>query len=277
MTCDCPAPRTARTYIPGIPLFELKLKVLSVTSAVVVMIGLVSLTSLDEEEDHMPPQISIVIPTKNEEASIAEIIEGCKPYGDEIIVIDGHSTDNTRAVAEGFGIKVHLDNKKGKGAAIRLAIAEVTGDIIVFIDADGSHSPSDIPKLVAPIIAGECDHVTGSRMRGGSDELHGDLGKFIRMLGSDVITLGINYRFGVRLTDSQNGFRAIRTEVARKLDLKENITSIEQEMIMKTLKLGYTIKEVPAHEYARKAGYSKVNVRKMAWRYIYCWLKNLFF
>jgi glycosyltransferase involved in cell wall biosynthesis len=223
----------------------------------------------------IPPKISIVIPTKDEEATVADIIEGCKPYGDEILVIDGHSKDNTASIAQSLGVKVYLDNQRGKGAAIRAAITKVTGDIIVFIDADGSHSPSDIPKLVGPILAGQCDHVTGSRMKGGSDELHGDLGKFIRMLGSDIITLGINYRFNVRLTDSQNGFRAIRTEVARRLNLKENITTIEQEMIMKTLKLGYRILEVPAHEYARRAGHSKVNVKKVAWRYVYCWLKNL--
>jgi len=97
------------------------------------------------------------------------------------------------------------------------------------------------------------------------------------MVGSDIITLGINYRFNVRLTDSQNGFRAIRSDVARKLPLKENITTIEQEMIIKTLKLGYRMGEVPTHEYARRGGESKISARKVAWRYVYSWLKYLFF
>ena len=114
-------------------------------------------------------------------------------------------------------------------------------------------------------------------MRGGSDELHCDVGKFIRMIGSDIITLGINYRFGVALTDSQNGFRALRSELARRLDLKENIHTIEQEMIIKTLKLGCRMSEVPAHEYARKNGDSTINVRKVAHRYVYSWLKYMFF
>ena len=229
----------------------------------------------EPEKKKRPMKISVVIPTRDEEETLGEVIDGCRKYADELFVIDGHSRDRTREVAEKRGVKVYLDNKKGKGAALRMAIAKVTGDIIVFIDADGSHSPDDIPKLVAPIIAGEFDHVTGSRGKGGSDELHGDIAKFVRMTGGDVLTLGINYRYNVRLTDSQNGFRALRTDVARQLDLQEDITSIELEMIMKTLKKGFRIGEVPTHEYARKAGESKIKVWKVAPRYLYCWFKNL--
>ena len=220
-------------------------------------------------------KISIVIPAKNEADNIGEIITKCKKYADELLVVDGHSTDKTREVARALGVRVILDNKKGKGDGIRTAIKAVSGDLIVFIDADGSHDPEDIPKLIKPILDNECDHVTGSRMLGGSDELHGDIGKFIRMVGSDIITLGINYRFGVRLTDSQNGFRALRTEVARDIGLEEDITSIEQEMIIKTLKKGYKMGEVPTHEYKRKSGCSKIDVKKVAFRYVWCWIKNL--
>jgi len=65
-------------------------------------------------------KISIVIPSLDEEDTIAEIIEGCKPYGDEILVVDGHSRDRTREVAENLGVKVILDNRKGKGEALRM-------------------------------------------------------------------------------------------------------------------------------------------------------------
>jgi glycosyltransferase involved in cell wall biosynthesis len=221
--------------------------------------------------------ISIVICTKNEEANISSVLEKCRLFADELIVVDGHSKDLTREIARSFGAIVYLDNNKGKGDAIRVGIKNAAGDIIVFLDADGSHSPQDIPKLIEPIEKGECDHVTGSRMRGGSDELHGDIGKFIRMLGSDIITLGINYRFDVRLTDSQNGFRAIRADVAKNLSLKENITTIEQEMIIKTLKAGFRMGEVPAHEYARKFGKSNIKISRVGWRYVYSWLRYLFF
>jgi glycosyltransferase involved in cell wall biosynthesis len=221
-------------------------------------------------------KISVVIPTKNEEATIREMIERSKPYADEILVIDGHSRDRTREFASEAGARVILDHKKGKGDGLRTAIKEVTGDIIVFIDADCSHDPADIPRLAKPIIEGRAEHVTGSRMLGGSDELHGDIGQFIRMVGTDIITMGINYRFNVRLTDSQNGFRAILTEVARKLPLKENVTSIEQELIIKTLRHGYRITEVPAHEYKRKDGKSTINMYIAWFRHVYSWLKYLF-
>jgi hypothetical protein len=114
-------------------------------------------------------------------------------------------------------------------------------------------------------------------MRGGSDELHGTISTFIRMVGSDIITMGINYRFGVNITDSQNGFRAIRRTVAQSLGLKENITTIEQEMTIKTLKKGFSILEVPVHEYARLYGKSTIHLRKVWFRYVYSWLKYLFF
>lgn len=220
-------------------------------------------------------KVSVVIPTLNEERGVSDIIKYCRRYADELLVVDGHSADRTREIAEELGCRVVLDNGKGKGDAIRLAIAEVTGDIIVFIDADYSHRPADIPRLVVPILQDDADLVVGSRHRGGSDELHGDFNKFMRMIGSDIITLGINYRFGVRLSESQNGFRAIRTEVARKIGLKENITTIEQEMTIKTLRHNYCIAEVPTHEYARRFGESKIKLSKVSFRYIYCWLKYL--
>ncbi len=221
-------------------------------------------------------KVSVVIPTRNEEEGIADIINYCRPYADELLVIDGHSTDRTRNIARKLGARVVLDSGRGKGAAIRQAIREVTGDIVVFIDADYSHYPEDIPRLVTPILRGEADHVVGSRPRGGSDELHGDFEKFMRMIGSDIITLGINYRFGVRLSESQNGFRAIRTEAARKLGLKENITTIEQEMTIKTLRHGFRIMEVPTHEYKRRFGESKIKLRSVSFRYVYSWLKYMF-
>lgn len=219
--------------------------------------------------------VSIIIPTLNEDRSIKDIIEKCRKYSDDIIVIDGHSQDKTREIAASTGARVYLQKKGGKGNAVRLGISKAQKDILVFIDADGSHDPDDIPKLVIPILEGRADHVSGSRMKGGSDELQGDLLKFIRMVGSDIITLGINYRFNIRLTDSQNGFRAIRRDVALSLNLKENITTIEQEMIIKTIKKGYRILEVPTHEYARKYGSSHIKLYKVWFRYLYSWIKYL--
>ncbi|MFQ5952910.1 MAG: glycosyltransferase family 2 protein [Candidatus Omnitrophota bacterium] len=221
--------------------------------------------------------VSIIIATLNEEEDIGNIIKKCQQYSNDIVIVDGHSTDKTREIAESLDARVFLDNKKGKGDAIRVGISKARNDVLVFIDADGSHNPDDIPKIAKPILDGRADHVSTSRMKGGSDELHGDLNKFIRMVGSDIITLGINYRFGVRLTDSQNGFRAIKRDVALSLGLKENIGTIEQELVIKTLKKGYKILEIPSHEYKRQHGNSRILLRRVWFRWVYSWIKYLFF
>jgi len=220
-------------------------------------------------------RVTVVIPTRDEEGLIAEIIDGVRPHCDEVLVVDGHSRDRTRDIAESMGCRVVLDGGKGKGEALRMSFTEATGDIVVFIDADGSHDPRDIPAMVAPIKSGEFDMVIGSRGRGGSDELHGTFEQFIRYVGSQLITLAINYRWDVRLTDSQNGFRAIRRDVGAKLGLTSNLTTIEQEMLMKALKQGYRVSEVPSHEYERKWGTSKVVVWKLWFAYVSNFIRNI--
>ena len=173
------------------------------------------------------------------------------------------------------GGRVLVDSGRGKGAALRQAIPEIGTDLTVFIDADGSHDPADIPRLLEPLRTGHADHVGGSRLIGGSSELHGGFDEFARLAGSSFITACINWRFGVRLSDSQNGFRALRTSVLRRLDLRESTTTIEQEMVIKTLKLGYRVMEVPSHEYKRRHGQSHIRIWRVAPRYLYSLLKNL--
>lgn len=220
--------------------------------------------------------ISVVIPTKNEERTIREIVEKCKMHGDEVLVVDGHSMDATRERAASAGARVILDNGRGKGAALRLAIQEATGDIIVFIDADGSHDPADIPKLTNPIVKDGADLVIGSRLRGGSDELGSTVSEVFRLYGGRLIALVINLRFGQEITDYLNGFRAIKTSVARALHLKENQQTIEHEMAMECLRQGRRVVEVAAHEYKRRYGESHISVLRNGPRFVYVLLKKLF-
>ena len=144
-------------------------------------------------------RVTVVIPTRDEEGMIGGIIESVRQYADEILVVDGHSKDRTRDIAAEHGARVVLDHRKGKGEALRLSIAEAAGEILVFIDADGSHEPRDIPALVAP--DPRRSRRSGHRIpgRGGSDELHGTIEQFIRYTGSQLIMLAINYRWNVRL------------------------------------------------------------------------------
>jgi len=217
----------------------------------------------------------VAVIARNEEATVGRVIESSAPHCDELLLIDGNSSDSTREIAEAHGVAIFRDAGRGKGDGIRKAIEVASGESLVFIDADGSHDPEDIPDLTAPILAGQADLVVGSRWTGGSDELGGDIGKFIRSTGSSIITLSINYRWGVRLTDSQNGFRAISTQAARAVTLRENIFTIEQEMIMECLRRGFRVLEVPTHEYRRESGDSQIVVWKVGHRYVWSLIQGL--
>jgi dolichol-phosphate mannosyltransferase len=226
---------------------------------------------------HVSTDVSVVIAAKQEAPSIGGVIDRAQRYAGDIIVVAGRSTDGTPEIAARRGARVVEDGGIGKGEAIRRAIAHIRTPVSVLLDADGSHDPEDIPLLVGPILAGEADHVSASRLRGGSSELHGGFDEFLRLAGSSFITACINRRFGCRLSDSQNGFRAIRTSVLRQLDLREDSTTIEQEMIIKTLRGGWRMAEVPSHEHPRAHGVSHIRVWRSAPRYGYSLVKYLFF
>lgn len=224
----------------------------------------------------MKGKITIILPTRNEENTIGDIIKQVSKYSNDILVVDGNSKDSTRSIAESLKARVIIDNGKGKGAALRMAAKSTSRDVIVFMDADGSHETKDIPKLVKPILESKSDFVIASRMLGGSDELHGTFSNFFRNLGSNLIQLVINYRFNVRLTDCENGFRAIRTKLFHDLNLKSNDFDIEEEMVLKALKKKCKIIEVPSHEYERKFGKSQLSLWKIGYKFIYRLLINLF-
>ena len=217
----------------------------------------------------MKSKISIVLPVKNEAIGLSGLIESLLTYGEEIIVVDGHSTDNTKEIVIKYPqARFVLDNGRGKGDGIRVGIREAKNEIIVFIDADGSHDPAEIPDLVKPILEGNSDMVIGSRAKGGSDEFKMNIENLIRQVGSNFATTIVNYRWKTDLTDIQNGFRALKTSVARDLNLNANDFDIEEEMVMKTLRKKYIISEIKSHEYVRQWGVSKLKTSK-AWKFIY--------
>lgn len=220
--------------------------------------------------------VCVVIPTLNEAATIASVVESVRPFCREVLVVDGDSSDGTAQIARQAGARVEVFTRNGKGRALRHALEIVDAPITVFIDADGSHDARDLPQLVAPILRGRADLVVASRWTGGSDELHGDMNKWLRRSGSRVLTTLVNLRWGARLSDIQNGFRACRTSLARDIGLEADDFTIEQEMIMKFLGGGFRVVNRPSHEYARQGGTAKLDLGRVWFRFGTVVLRHIF-
>jgi dolichol-phosphate mannosyltransferase len=201
-----------------------------------------------------------VILARNEGRTIAEAVSGARVHSARVLVMDGHSADDTATLARTAGAEVHTDPGTGKGGAIRASLDLVTEPVVVFMDADGSHDPDDIPRLVAPVLDGTAELCVGSRFTGGSEELSITFGQLIRTIGNISMNVAINKRWGVELTDTLNGFRAAQHAAIRSIGLRANIHTIEQEMVMKMLLAGYRVVNVPTHEYPRKFGDSHINI-----------------
>jgi len=221
-------------------------------------------------------KVTVVIPAFNEEKTIGSVIDGVRPFCDEtLVVLSKRSSDATGKIAKAKKVKVIVDNGLGKGEGLRCAISEIPDGVIVFIDADGSHIPEHIPLLVEPIALGRADMVIASRFLGGSEELHGDLDKFLRMFFSQCIAFAVNLRFGAEIQDTQNGFRAISAKAAKSLNLSSRHTEIETEMTMKCFKKGLRVLEVPSLERKRKFGESSISLSRHGLAYAWQVLRNL--
>jgi glycosyltransferase involved in cell wall biosynthesis len=150
-------------------------------------------------------KVSAVIPAYFEEKTISYVVERCLVYVDEVLVVNDGSSDDTSINAAESGARV-IELKKNMGVvkAIQTGISEASGDIIVTLDADGQHDPDEIPKLIEPIIIGEADLVMGKR-------------PYFPCLSEKILTGITSLR--VPCCDASTGFRAIRSEIAKKMTL----------------------------------------------------------
>lgn len=222
-----------------------------------------------------PQLVSIVISTKNEGQGLAQIIASVKPFARDIIVVDGHSTDDTKAIAKKSDVRYLLDHGVGRGDAVRMGIKAAKGKVVVLFDADGSHEASDIPRLVQPILENQADVVIGSRRTGGSFDLNMNFAGILRSGGADFLAYLVNRKFKTRLSDILYSFRAVRRSTAQELDLTADDFVIEQEMVVKCLKKGFKLLEIPSREKARAWGKSKLNTLTGI-KFIIYLLKELF-
>jgi len=197
--------------------------------------------------------VCILIPTLNEEETIGGIIREFKSEGFEnIFVIDGNSEDSTRERAKREGARVEVQQGKGKGAAVKQAFERIGEEIIVMIDGDGTYSPSEVRKLIDPIVSGEAEHVIGNRFAYG-----GAFAKLHRV-GNWVLNKIFGFGYGVRLKDILSGYRALTRESVKKMNLEKKGFEIEAEMAIESVKKGIRLKEVPI-SYEKRKGKSKLN------------------
>jgi len=199
-----------------------------------------------------------IIPAINEEATIAEVLSEVMGYVDHVILVDDGSTDRTPLIAKEMGVSVlsHQMNM-GVGAAFQTGVREALktdADVVVTYDADGQFRPEEIPSLIAPIIEGEADFVSGTRFSDGFSDLESTWAK---KFGNRLFTRIVNRLVGSNFTDTQCGFRAYSREALLRLTTFGRFT-YTQEVFLDLASKNMRMKEVPIHVRPRKVGKSKV-------------------
>ena len=184
-----------------------------------------------------------IIPAYNEEKALADVIGKTLEHVDEVIVVDDGSSDKTSEVAIEAGARVikHSVNL-GKGEALKSGFKAIGDDsIIITIDGDGQHNPSEIPDLVRPIIEDGADLVNGSRYMNGPEENT----PAYRRVGQKVLDIATNISAGTKVTDSQSGFRAFSPKSKNVFRFKDTGFGIESEMLVDAAESGLKIVEIP--------------------------------
>lgn len=185
-----------------------------------------------------------VIPAYNEERFIGSVVLQTRSLVDAVIVVDDGSTDKTAEIARAAGaIVLRHERNQGKGRALQTGLQAARRfhpEAIVLLDGDGQHLPSEIPVVLAPVLAGEADMVVGSRYLNGHSRV-----PLARVWGHRVFNFLTHRASGVHLTDSQNGFRAFSARVLDALDFHSNGFSVESEMQLLARQHGWRVAEVP--------------------------------
>ena len=214
------------------------------------------------------PRISVVIPALNEAKNLYHVLPLVPPMVTEIILVDGHSTDDTIAVVQQLDLTirptVHFIRQtgKGKGNALRDGIAACTGDIIVTLDADGSTDPREIPLFVEALLRGN-DFAKGSRLilGGGSHDF-----TWLRHLGNGWLRRLVNMLFRARFSDLCYGYNAFWRHCLSSIDIDCDGFEVETLLHLRILQAGLKIAEVPSIEYRRIHGKSNLKAFPDGWR-----------
>ena len=213
--------------------------------------------------------LSIIVPVYNEVRTVLAVIDRLQaidlPVAREILVVNDGSTDGTREVLDGAGIRdsgsgiriIHAERNAGKGAAIRLGLGASTGTIVAIQDADLELDPQQLSALVTPIVRREADVVYGSRFLAGRPAA-----PWITIAANRALTGTTNLLFGSSITDMETCYKIMRADIARSLQLDANRFDIEPQITARLLRGGHRIHELPVKFDPR----SRAQGKKIGWR-----------
>lgn len=225
-----------------------------------------------DEQARNAVSVSLVIPARNEAANIAGVLEQIPPSVDEVVLVDGQSSDATLITARWCrpDLRIVSQERTGKGDALRAGFLATTGDVIVMIDADGSMSPREIGHFLY-FLSNGFDLVKGSRFMGGGTSL--DITP-LRRFGNWLLMCLVNTLYGTNLTDLCYGFCAFHRRYLDHLGLTSTGFEIEAEITVTAVRAGLRIAEVPSVELPRRSGHSNLHVLRDGFRVLGCILRH---
>jgi glycosyltransferase involved in cell wall biosynthesis len=216
------------------------------------------------------PQVSLIIPTRNEAATICECIQRAQQVFresnlvGEILVADS-SSDETPAIAASCGAEVIRPQKLGYGNAYLAGFEHANGEYIVLMDGDLTYDPRAISDMIAILQSGNYDMVMGSRLKG--EILPGAMPALHRYIGNPVLTWILNMLFSSSISDAHCGLRAIRKDALKKLNLRSGGMEFASEMLIEAICKNLRVAEVPI-TYSPRKGLSKLHSFTDGWRHV---------